>query len=114
MRAGAEPLVAAARRIAPEADLTIEVTNSYPGLDTPKDAPIVGFAEQLLGTANTMKVAYGTEGGLSHQHLGMPVVVCGPGFMEQGHKPDEFVTRAQIEACDQMLEILLAKLTMGL
>jgi acetylornithine deacetylase len=25
-------------------------------------------------------------------------VICGPGSMEQGHKPNEFITLAQIEA----------------
>jgi len=114
VRADAEPLVKAARRIAPESDMSIEVTNSYPGLDTPKGAPVVAFARELLRVEDTKKVAYGTEGGLFHQRLGVPVVVCGPGSMDQGHQPDEFVTRAQIEACDQMLEILLAKLKMGL
>jgi acetylornithine deacetylase len=47
-------------------------------------------------------VAYGTEGGLFHQ-AGIPTVVCGPGSMDQGHKPDEYVTVAQLQACDAML-----------
>jgi acetylornithine deacetylase len=31
-------------------------------------------------------------------------VVCGPGSMDQGHKPDEFVTIAQLEQCDSMMQ----------
>ena len=38
-------------------------------------------------------VAYGTEGGL-YMQSGIPSIVCGPGSMDQGHKPDEFVTVA--------------------
>jgi len=30
-------------------------------------------------------------------------VVCGPGSMEQGHKPDEFVSLDQLERCDALL-----------
>ena len=36
------------------------------------------------------------------------VVVCGPGSMAQGHKPDEFISVAQLAACDRMLERVLA------
>ncbi len=35
-------------------------------------------------------IAFGTEGGLFDQ-AGIHTVVCGPGSMEQGHKPDEFI-----------------------
>ncbi|RMR24485.1 Acetylornithine deacetylase, partial [Pseudomonas savastanoi pv. glycinea] len=35
-------------------------------------------------------------------------VVCGPGSMEQGHKPDEFISVAQLDACDEMLKRVLA------
>jgi acetylornithine deacetylase len=28
--------------------------------------------------------------------------------MDQGHKPDEFVSRAQLDACDAMLQRMLA------
>jgi acetylornithine deacetylase len=47
-------------------------------------------------------VAFGTEGGLFDQ-AGIPTVVCGPGSMDQGHKPDEFVTVEQLRDCDAML-----------
>jgi len=34
-------------------------------------------------------------------------VVCGPGSMEQGHKPDEFISLEQLKACDRMLGRML-------
>ncbi|RMP64594.1 hypothetical protein ALQ18_04774 [Pseudomonas marginalis pv. marginalis] len=52
-------------------------------------------------------MAFGTEGGLFDQ-AGIPTVVCGPGSMEQGHKPDEFISLEQLAACDQMLARVLA------
>jgi acetylornithine deacetylase len=56
----------------------------------------------LCGSREFGTVAFGTEGGLFNQ-AGIPAVVCGPGSMDQGHKPDEFVTVEQLEACDAML-----------
>ena len=114
LRQSAEDIVEAARHIASEANIEIEVFNTYPGLDTPRTAAVVGFVKSLTGANGTCKVAYGTEGGLFDQRLGVPTVVCGPGDMAQGHKPDEFVTEAQLNACDAMLTNLVTRLVAGL
>ena len=72
---------------------SIAETMNYPGLGTAPDAAVVAFVKGLTGANGTIKVAFGTEGGLFAERLGLPTVVCGPGSMAQGHKPDEFVTR---------------------
>ncbi|MGI3901432.1 MAG: acetylornithine deacetylase [Janthinobacterium lividum] len=100
--------IAEARRSAfPKADIRIDVFNTYPGLATPKDSEVVRLVQSLVPEQDLSKVAFGTEGGLFSEHLGVPVVVCGPGSMDQGHKPDEFVSLAQIDACDRMMDRLL-------
>jgi acetylornithine deacetylase len=109
--ATAEAIAARYRGKAPEAGIGIEVVNDYPGLDTPTDAQAVTFVRSLTGENDTIKVAFGTEGGLFHARAHVPAVICGPGSMEQGHKADEFVTREQIARCDAMMEKLVAKLT---
>ena len=38
---------------------------------------------------------FGTEGGI-FQGYGFPVIVCGPGSIDQAHQPNEFVTREQL------------------
>ncbi|NQV68190.1 MAG: M20/M25/M40 family metallo-hydrolase, partial [Rhodobacteraceae bacterium] len=83
---------------------------SYPGLNTPNDAKVVEFVKGLTMANYTIKVAYGTEGGLFSSKIDVPTVICGPGSMAQGHKPDEYVSIEQIERCDAMLERLIAKL----
>ena len=93
----------------PDADIGIEVFNRYPGLATPRDAEVVRFVADLVGASDTCKVAFGTEGGLFTEQLGVPVVVCGPGSMDQGHKPDEFIALDQLEACDRMMDRLLER-----
>jgi acetylornithine deacetylase len=64
----------------------------------------------LLDSPPRTKLAFGTEGGLFSETLGVPVVICGPGSMAQGHIADEFITRDQIAACDRMMERLVKSL----
>ena len=97
--------------VASEAAIDITVVNAYPGLDTLATSPAVDFVRSLIGTQSTIKVAFGTEGGLFDSVAGIPTVICGPGFMEQGHKPDEFVSADQLIRCDNMLANLLMNMT---
>jgi acetylornithine deacetylase len=111
LRTEAARIADAAKSIAPEAAIDIEVFNTYPGLDTPAASQAVAFVKSLTGANGTIKVAFGTEGGLFSRDVGTPTVVCGPGSMAQGHKPDEFVSIEQLRRCDDMLEKLLQRLT---
>lgn len=89
------------------AEIEIELTNSYPGLQIAADHEAVRRVGALSGSNETIKVAYGTEAGYFAQ-LGIPTVVCGPGDMEgQGHKPDEYVTLSQLGGCDRMMDRIL-------
>lgn len=111
LKAEAARIAADAASIAPEAAIDIEIFNTYPGLDTPAASQAVAFVKSLTGANGTMKVAFGTEGGLFSRDVGTPTVVCGPGSMAQGHKPDEFVSIEQLGRCDDMLQKLLSRLT---
>jgi len=93
----------------PQAHIGIDVLNDYPGLATPADAEVVRFVGSLVTSQDLSKVDFGTEGGLFWKRLGVPVVVCGPGSMNQGHKPDEFIGLDQLEACGRMMERLLER-----
>lgn len=110
LKAEAARIAADAASIAPEAAIDIEIFNTYPGLDTPAASQAVAFVKSLTGANGTMKVAFGTEGGLFSRDVGTPTVVCGPGSMAQGHKPDEFVSIEQLGRCDDMLQKLLSRL----
>lgn len=95
----------------PDAGLTIEVTVETPGLDTPTSSEAVSFVQGLVGSNSTMKVAFATEAGLFVDALSSPAVVCGPGSMRQGHRPDEFVTKDDLARCDRMMDRLIDHLT---
>ena len=112
--AAAEAIVAPLRATFPEAAIRVERLWDYPGLGTPSDAGVVNFVKALTGANGTIKVAYGTEGGLFSQRLGIPTVICGPGSMAQGHKPDEYVSLEQLARCDAMLAALIVQLERGI
>lgn len=90
------------RAVKAEADIRFTALSAYPALATDPQAEAAGLIAQLTGSREFSTVAYGTEGGLFDQ-AGIPTVVCGPGSMEQGHKPDEFVSVEQLARCDAML-----------
>ena len=114
LRVEADRITAPLKAAFPEAAITIDRLWDYPGLGTPSSAPVVQFVKSLTGANGTMKVAFGTEGGLFSTRLGIPTVICGPGSMAQGHKPDEWVSVEQITRCDAMLAALLDRLEAGL
>jgi len=114
IRARAEAIVAPWRAQFPEGAITIELDNTYPGLNT-RHPGALAFARAVSGhNGPEIKLAFGTEGGLFAQGLGVPAVICGPGSMDQGHKPDEFVTEEQLARCDAMLARLIDRLESGL
>jgi len=114
IRDEADMIASRYRDVAPESGISIETAFSYPGLATPVDAEVIAFVTSLTGGNETIKLAYGTEGGLFSRDLGIQTVICGPGSMAQGHKPDEYVTVEQVRRCDAMLDALLDRLATGL
>ncbi len=80
--------------------------SAYPGLATSEHSQAAQLIAQICGSAEFTTVAFGTEGGL-FDAIGIPTVVCGPGSMDQGHKPDEYIAVEQLEKCDAMLERLV-------
>ncbi len=104
-------LLPAMQAISPQANIEFNALSSYPGLFTPPDATVVSFVQGLLDHKQpTDKVSFGTEGGLFTQRLGIPAVVCGPGSIQQAHKPDEYVSVAQLAACDRLMHNLVQAL----
>ena len=90
--------------------IDLDLMYEYPGLETPADAEVVELAAALTGNRERIKVAFGSEGGLFSARLGIPTVVCGPGSIDQAHKPDEYVAIDQLQRCDAMMDALLDRL----
>lgn len=104
IRRDAEAVVAPYRARFPHARIDVREVTGYPGLDTPAESCATVFLQKLLGRHEPpIKVAFGTEAGLFAQAFDAPALVCGPGHMDQGHRPDEFVAWDQLIRCREML-----------
>jgi len=68
------------------------------------------LALRLTRSNRTIAVSFATEAG-HFQAAGLPTIVCGPGSIDQAHKPDEFVDEAQLKACLEFLERLAEELS---
>jgi acetylornithine deacetylase len=95
------------RAVSADSDIRFSELSAYPGLATDAQSQAAELIATFCGSQDFTTVAFGTEGGL-FDAMGIPTVVCGPGSMDQGHKPDEFVSREQLEACDVMLQRMLS------
>jgi acetylornithine deacetylase len=99
-------ILAEMRRTDPSTSISIETKSDNPGLSMSEKDEITRLAQALSRNASTAKVAYLTEGGL-FQQAGIPAIICGPGSIEQAHKPDEYVTLEQVALCESFMERLL-------
>lgn len=100
-------LIPKMRAISPEAGIEFRILSHYPGLLTERESEAAQFVANLAESTEFGTVAFGTEGGLFHE-AGIPTVVCGPGSMAQGHKPNEFITIEEMAKCDGMMDRLAA------
>ena len=99
------------RAMAPEASIRIERTGNVPHLEPPSDSAFAAEVSALAGDAQPPHhVAFGTEAGL-FSAIGIPTVICGPGSIDQAHRPDEWLALDQLAACDAFLDRLIAART---
>jgi acetylornithine deacetylase len=101
-----EALLPEMRKVAPGTGIEIAERSTIIGLGTDPGAAVVALVKALTGANATEKVSFGTEAG-AFQHAEIPTVVCGPGSIEQAHKPNEFVSLEQVRLCERFMERLL-------
>lgn len=103
-------LLPAMRAVFPEASIETEVIGEIAGLIPTDQNEARRIVSELTGSNTADVVPFGTEAGI-FQSLGMDVVVCGPGSIDQAHKADEFLEVDQLDKCLMMLEGLSEKLS---
>lgn len=106
-----------ARELEPEmraldarAGFEITELSEIPALDTSAETHIVALAQELTRNTEIGKVSYGTEAS-QFQRVGIATVVCGPGSIEQAHKPNEYIELSQVEACERFLRGVMERMT---
>jgi acetylornithine deacetylase len=94
-------LVPEMRRVTADAGIAFERRLDLPAFGITPDAPLVRWAQEAARTAHlgTGAVSFATEASVFTQ-AGIPTVVLGPGSIEQAHKPDEYISYAQVAACE--------------
>ncbi|MCB1461942.1 MAG: acetylornithine deacetylase [Nitratireductor sp.] len=102
-------LLPAMRAVSPEADIVTHTIGEVAGLEPVSDNEARTIVTELTGSNEAGVVAFGTEAGL-FQEIGMSAVICGPGSIEQAHKPDEYVSVTQLQHCLDMLTGLNGRL----
>ena len=93
----------------PQTSVSLELVNDTPGFEIDEKAALVRTLQRLAGARRMERVAYSTEAGLFQQH-GLPTVICGPGSIEQAHRPDEYIALSELAACEEFLDRLVAHL----
>jgi acetylornithine deacetylase len=109
----AASLEPAMRAVDPATGFRFDEICAVPDFLAAPDDPAVRLAQRLVRgqtggpaeAAPTTLVGFGTEAGL-FQRAGIATVVCGPGFIDQAHQADEYVSLAQLAACEAFLAAL--------
>jgi acetylornithine deacetylase len=101
-----EMLLPEMRKVSKEAGIWWEALPGYPGLVGKEEGDVVRLAQALSGSHESGRVSFGTEAGL-FQRAGVPAVVCGPGSIEQAHKPNEYISLEQIARGEKFIAELL-------
>lgn len=100
----ANSLLPAMRAISPSASIHTDIIADAPPLQD------LGGAAQdlvfdLLGHRQSDVAPYAAEAG-QFQEKGFPVVLCGPGSIDQAHQPNEYIDISQVSACETFLDQL--------
>ncbi|MCF4097249.1 acetylornithine deacetylase [Maritalea mediterranea] len=93
------------RKVWPDSNITTRTIGEVIGLTPVQSNEAREIVAALTGQNDRHYVAFGTEAGL-FQDLGVATIVCGPGSIEQAHKPDEFLDIGQMQQCLTMLDKL--------
>ena len=106
VRSYAASLLPAMKKVSAQADIDISVSSDAPGSFAPDSHALTQLAIALARNDKTAKVAYATEAGL-FEKAGLPSIICGPGSIEQAHKPNEYCDLSQLAQCEAFIDRLL-------
>ena len=108
VRTYAASLLPEMRKVAAEARIDIDTTSDAPGSYLADTHAVTRLAIALARNPDTAKVAYATEAGL-FEKAGLPSIICGPGSIEQAHKPNEYCALEQLAQCEMFMDRLVER-----
>jgi acetylornithine deacetylase len=105
--AEAEAADAALKARFPHAGVLVESRSLTPAFAPEPDGVAEAFARRLAGDNGPPRVApYAAEAG-QFQEAGYSTVICGPGYIDQAHQPDEYVEISQMQRGAQFMSRLI-------
>ncbi|WP_420845890.1 M20/M25/M40 family metallo-hydrolase [Nitratireductor alexandrii] len=97
------------RAVGPRSSIRTTTDFDIPPLAVDTNSSAERLVRALTGDREVRCVGYATEAGL-FQGQGIDTVLCGPGSIEQAHKPDEFLPLSDLGQCDLLLSRLIRQM----
>ena len=94
-------------KISKKTNIELNEKINYPGLEIDSNNTEVIKIKNILKNSKHKKVIFGTEGGLFKKKLNIPTIVCGPGSIDQAHKPNEYIDIEQMIKGGEFLDKLI-------
>lgn len=86
--------------------ITKENHPPVPHLDTKENAAVVNLIKKISGETTLDTVSYASEAG-QFANEGFQAVICGPGDISQAHRPNEYITKEQLNKGVEMIQNLI-------
>ncbi len=104
-----QSLLPAMQAVSSDTGFTWE-TDAEVALDTPDGDEFSQWIRKILDSSESSgAVSYGTEAGMFSE-IGIPTIVCGPGSIDQAHRPNEFVELNQLQSSINFLHQCIANI----
>lgn len=106
-----DELRALMKKTSPKADIVTKPMSRMTGVTLPQGAE--HSCQTVMRCAQTnheLAVSFGTEAGVFNEN-GVPAIICGPGDIEQAHKPNEWIDMSQIQSCVEFMFRLMDEIS---
>ncbi len=104
-----EPIIKKMKNISPTCNIKTTVNAVAPGMHPENNGVAELLCKSLTGETQTETVSYATEAGL-FQEAGFSTVICGPGSIDQAHRPNEYIEISQVRAAEAFMHKLIDQL----
>jgi acetylornithine deacetylase len=98
------------RRVSEATGVEFTIDAAVPAFESPSDSAAVRLVELINGSGPIEAVPYAAEAG-QYQEAGYSVAMCGPGSIDQAHKPDEYISLDQVDSGTKFLRRLIEHLS---
>ena len=93
------------KTVSPGARIDTRLINVVPALQPAPDGQGQRFVSALAAISEVSAAAFASEAG-HYQAVGIAALICGPGSIEQAHRPDEYIEIAELQRCADFMRRL--------